>query len=53
MADFHPALRVDVEENLLPLSVLLHQRGVAHRIFEENGQQVLSVQRASQSDEVV
>lgn len=42
------ALRVDVEEDLLPLSALLHQRGVAHRIFEEGGRQVLEVQGGEQ-----
>jgi GlpG protein len=52
MADYHTALRVGVEEDLLPLSVLLHQRGVVHRIFEEHGQQVLKVGRVSQVAEV-
>jgi rhomboid protease GlpG len=53
MTDFHPALSVSVEEDLLPLSALLHQRGVVHRVFEENGQQVLAVQRRTQASEVV
>jgi GlpG protein len=53
MMDFHPALSVSVEEDLLPLSALLQQRGVVHRVFEKNGQQVLAVQRAAQTSEVV
>jgi GlpG protein len=53
MAGYHTALRVGVEEDLLPLSVLLQQRGVVHRIFEENGQQVLKVQQAAQAAEVL
>lgn len=53
MADFHPALNVSVEEDLLPLSALLQQRGVVHRVFEENGQQVLAVQKAAQTAEVL
>ena len=52
MAEFYPVLSVGVEEDLLPLSAALQQRGVAHRIFEENGRQVLAVQRAAQADEV-
>ena len=43
MGDRVIALSVDVEEDLLPLSALLHQRGVPHRIFEEGGKQVLEV----------
>lgn len=52
MTEFHPALSVSVEEDLLPLSAILHQRGVVHRIFEENGKQVLMVQHAAQAAEV-
>lgn len=52
MADFHTALSVAVEEDLLPLSALLHQRGVAHRVFEEHGSQVLAVQQAAQVAQV-
>jgi rhomboid protease GlpG len=52
MAELVTALRVGVEEDLLPLSVLLHQRGIAHRIFEENGHQVLKVQREAQAQQV-
>ena len=52
MPDIHEALSVSVEEDLLPLSALLHQRGVAHRIFEENGRQVVVVQHAEQAQQV-
>jgi GlpG protein len=52
MTEFHPAISVAVEENLLPLSTLLHQRGVVHRIFEEGGQQVVMVARAEQAQQV-
>ena len=43
MTEFYPALRVDIQEDLLPLSALLHQRGVPHRVIEEGGYQVLEV----------
>lgn len=43
MRDGYPALRVGLEEDLLPLSVALQQRGVGHRIYEEQGKQVLKV----------
>lgn len=52
MPDFHTALNVDIEEDLLPLSALLHQRGVAHRIFEEGGRQVVRVQHREQAQQV-
>ena len=52
MADFYTAISVDVEEDLLPLSALLHQRGVVHRIFEEKGRQVLKVQHRDQARQV-
>lgn len=52
MTDFHLALRVAVDEDLLPLSTLLHQHGVLHRIFEEGGQQVVMVARADQAQRV-
>ena len=52
MSEFHTALSVDVEEDLLPLSALLQQRGVIHRVFEEGGRQVLSVQQAGQVGQV-
>lgn len=48
MRNFHTALEVRVDEDLLPLSALLHQRGVVHRIFEQNGRQVLEVERQDQ-----
>ncbi len=47
------ALRVDVAEDLLPLSAVLHQRGLAHRIYEESGKQVLKVDQQSMVEEVV
>ena len=52
MPDFYTALNVDIEEDLLPLSALLHQRGVAHRIFEEGGRQVVKVQHREQAQQV-
>ena len=52
MADFYPALDVDVEEDLLPLSTLLYQRGVAHRVFEDQGRQVLEVRNAGEVEAV-
>ena len=53
MSDLHPALTTGLDEDLLPLSALLQQRGVAHRIFEENGQQVLVVARPEQAPQVL
>jgi GlpG protein len=47
------ALQLDIAEDLLPLSAVLQQRGVGHRIFEENGQQVLKVGGQEQVEEVV
>lgn len=52
MSDFHTALDVDIEEDLLPLTVLLHQRGVAHRVIEKQGRQLLKVQRPEQVQQV-
>lgn len=52
MANSHTALRVSIEEDLLPLSTLLYQRGVPHRIFEEGGRQVLKVQSEEQAAQV-
>ncbi len=46
------ALSVDVAENILPLSAVLHQRGLAHRIYEENGKQVLKVEHQDAVAEV-
>ena len=37
------ALELALDEDLLPLSALLHQKGLQHRIFEEQGRQVLKV----------
>ena len=37
------ALSVPSNEDLLPLSALLHREGVAHRIYEEGAEQVLMV----------
>ncbi len=47
------ALSVDLAEDILPLSAVLHQRGLAHRIFEENGRQVLKVNEQGRVEEVV
>lgn len=52
MNENHCALQVDVAEDLLPLSALLHQRGVRHRIYEENGRQVVIVSDAGEVSEV-
>lgn len=46
------ALEVAVDEDLLPLSALLHQRGIAHRVFEEGGRQVLEVMQRERVEEV-
>ncbi|MBE9538920.1 MAG: rhomboid family intramembrane serine protease [Proteobacteria bacterium] len=48
----YTALSVDVAEDILPLSAVLHQRGLAHRIFEENGRQVLKVNEEGRVAEV-
>ena len=47
------ALQLDIGEDLLPLSAVLQQRGVGHRIYEESGLQVLKVSRPEQVDEVI
>ncbi|MCB1855259.1 MAG: rhomboid family intramembrane serine protease [Halieaceae bacterium] len=52
MTALHHALSVDVEEDLLPLSALLRQRGIVHRVFEEGGRQVLAVELATQVEPV-
>lgn len=52
MPHAYTALSVTVEEDLLPLSAALHQRGVHHRIIEENGHQVLKVGDPAQVEEV-
>jgi GlpG protein len=46
------ALSVDLAEDLLPLSAMLHQRKLAHRIFEHGGRQVLKVDTQASVDEV-
>ncbi|QFU76400.1 rhomboid family intramembrane serine protease [Halioglobus maricola] len=43
MADTFDVLDVSVEEDLLPLTALLRSRGVPHRIYEEEGRQILTV----------
>lgn len=43
MPDNFTVLQVPLEEDLLPLTALLRSRGVPHQIFEESGQQVLTV----------
>ena len=52
MQDTYHALSVALEEDLLPLSGLLHQHGVMHRIFEEGGRQIVSVGRQDQAQQV-
>ena len=52
MPQDHTALSVGVEEDLLPLSALLHQHGVAHRIFEKGGKQVVTVGREDHARQV-
>ncbi|MFK8049497.1 MAG: rhomboid family intramembrane serine protease [Halioglobus sp.] len=47
------ALQLDISEDLQPLSAVLYQRGVAHRIYEESGRQVLKVDSESHIGEVV
>jgi GlpG protein len=48
----HTALSVGLDEDLLPLSALLSQRGLPHRIYEEGGRQVLKVAGAEQARQV-
>lgn len=52
MGELYRALGVAIDEDLKPLAALLHQRGVAHRIFEEGGQQVLMVEGEKQAAQV-
>ena len=52
MEKTYQALNVGVEEDLRPLSGLLHQHGVQHRIFEEGGRQVVLVGRQDQAQQV-
>jgi rhomboid protease GlpG len=46
------AITVALDEDLLPLSVLLTKNGVRHRVFEESGRQVLKVGQVEQADAV-
>ncbi len=48
----HTVLRVELGEDLLPFSALLHRRGVPHRIIEQAGQQVLQVSDPQQIEPV-
>jgi GlpG protein len=52
MQDTYQALSVALEEDLLPLSALLRQRGVMHRIFEKGGRQVVLVGGQDQVQQV-
>jgi hypothetical protein len=46
------ALSVDLAEDLLPLSAMLHHRKLGHRIFEQGGRQVLKVDTQASVEEV-
>lgn len=46
MAQLYKALEAPLEQDLLPLSAVLQQKGVMHRISEQHGRQVLEVTRA-------
>ena len=50
MAERYRALCVAIDEDLKPLAGVLEQRGVACRIFEEGGRQVVMVGRADQAE---
>ena len=43
--------RGSIEEDLRPLSALLWHREVAHRVVEDNGEQVIELARDDQMDE--
>lgn len=45
-------LDTELDQDLAPFSAFLWQQGVAHRIFEDGGRQVLSVENAANADEV-
>ncbi len=47
-----PALSVPANEDLLPLTALLHQQGLVHRIYEANGHQQLMVATAEEAEAV-
>ncbi len=46
-------LQTDFNEDLLPFSVMLHSRGIRHRIFEDGGRQVLALADAAQREAVL
>ncbi len=46
------ALQADLDTDLLPFAVLLHSRGIRHRIFEDSGKQVLELTDVGRRDEV-
>ena len=52
MQDTFQALSVALEEDLLPLSGLLHQHDIMHRIYEEGGRQIVLVGREDQAQQV-
>ena len=52
MPESYTALSADVEEDLLPLSALLHQQGIAHRVIENQGRQELMVTQPGQVEVV-
>ncbi|MCB1842397.1 MAG: rhomboid family intramembrane serine protease [Halioglobus sp.] len=52
MSALYRALSVELDEDLLPFSLLLRQRGVVHRIAEEGGRQVLDVENTVHVAEV-
>ncbi len=45
-------LDTELDQDLAPFSAFLWQQGVAHRIFEDGGRQVLSVENAANAEEV-
>jgi len=52
MAERYRALSVPIDEDLKPLAAVLQQYGVACRIFEEGGRQVVTVDRADHAEQV-
>ena len=46
------ALSLSLEEDLAPLSGFLYQQGVRHRVYEEDGRQVLAVESQEVRDQV-
>ncbi|TGD74771.1 rhomboid family intramembrane serine protease [Mangrovimicrobium sediminis] len=47
MTQLHIVLTTSLEEDLLPLATLLRSRGLPHKVYEEDGQQVLAVYDAA------